>query len=142
MAQRIEIDVIEIDKTNSKVFADVESNGSVEQYTFNIIEPVSMNFVKIGKATVSIEGDNIVYFKSLVQGENKSFNKSFAPKFGGYKSNTFQKASNFSQKEKQDESAFGKCKFGFLIEAYKMGKNLEEAEKESEEWAKAAMRVL
>lgn len=140
MAQRIEIDVIEIDKANSKVIADVENNGSVEQYTFNIVEPVSMNFVKVGKATVSIEGNNIVYFKSLVAGNDTFQKKTFTQRYNGYKPNNFQKANSYAPKT--DESAFGKCKFGFLIEAYKLGKNLEEAEKESEEWAKAAMRVL
>lgn len=39
-----------------------------------------------------------------------------------------------------DKLAFGKCKFGFLIEAYKLGKSLQEAEPEAEAWAQASMR--
>ena len=41
-----------------------------------------------------------------------------------------------------DKIAFGKVKFGFLIEAYKLGKSLQEAEPEAEAWTKACMREL
>jgi len=41
-----------------------------------------------------------------------------------------------------DKENFGKCKFGFLIEAYKMGKTLDESELEAELFAEASMRKL
>jgi hypothetical protein len=41
-----------------------------------------------------------------------------------------------------DRISLGKCKYGFLIEAFKLGKPLAEAEKEAEAWAKASMRLL
>jgi hypothetical protein len=41
-----------------------------------------------------------------------------------------------------DKISFGKCKYGFLLEAFKLGANLQTAEKEAEEWATAAMRKL
>ena len=39
-----------------------------------------------------------------------------------------------------DKIAWGKCKYGFLLEAYKQNKELEKAEEEAELWADAAMR--
>jgi len=41
-----------------------------------------------------------------------------------------------------DAINFGKCKFGFLIEAYKLGKDPDVAEADAEDWAGRAMRKL
>lgn len=47
------------------------------------------------------------------------------------------------QKQRDFEAeAFGKCKYGFLIELMKLGKDLKEAEKISEDWANASMRKM
>lgn len=43
--------------------------------------------------------------------------------------------------EKWDRINFGKCKYGFLIEAYKKGVDVDMAEKEAELWAQASMRI-
>jgi hypothetical protein len=41
-----------------------------------------------------------------------------------------------------DKISWGKCKYGFLIEAFKMKYNLKDAEIESENWADASMRRI
>lgn len=41
-----------------------------------------------------------------------------------------------------EKEAYGKCKFGFLIEAFKLGMNLNEAERMAEEWTEASMRKM
>lgn len=47
-----------------------------------------------------------------------------------------------AQRPQHTENGFGKCKFGFLIELFKLGKNLNEAEAIAEAWAEASMRKL
>ena len=39
-----------------------------------------------------------------------------------------------------EKENFGKCKYGFLLEAYKKDKVLFDAEKEAEDWATASLR--
>lgn len=46
-----------------------------------------------------------------------------------------------SEDDKWNKIAFGKCKHAFLIEAYKLNKEIELSEKEAELWATASMRV-
>ena len=41
-----------------------------------------------------------------------------------------------------DAISFGKCKYGFLIEAYKMGKDPDVSEVDAEDWAMRSMRKL
>ena len=41
-----------------------------------------------------------------------------------------------------DKISLGKCKYGFLLEAFKKDWILSEAEPMAEEWAKAAMRLM
>lgn len=45
-------------------------------------------------------------------------------------------------KKEADQTAWGKCKYGFLLEAFKVDMPLEEAEIKAEAWAEASMRRL
>lgn len=52
----------------------------------------------------------------------------------------FKTAGEYKKEEQQ--TAFGKCKHGFLIENKKLGMSLTEAESDAEDWAAASMRKL
>ena len=60
-----------------------------------------------------------------------------------FKPPTAQISSNLTPKTPTvdwDSISRGKCKTLFLLEAYKLGKTIEESEKEAELWAEACMR--
>jgi len=50
------------------------------------------------------------------------------------------KVATATEDKKWDKISWGKCKHNFLIELFKAGHTLEEAEKIAENWADASMR--
>lgn len=66
------------------------------------------------------------------------------PKVGAYSSSTMPSANITYQKETPnwDKISFGKCKYGFMLEAYKKGTDPDVAEADAEDWAMRAMRKL
>jgi hypothetical protein len=57
-----------------------------------------------------------------------------------YQQTTYQQPKE--EKPNWEKISVGKCKHGFLIEAFKLGIDLKTAEPLAEEWAKASMRLL
>lgn len=133
----MKIEIIEYNSQNNTVIADVGNGNEIEQYEFGLADHIKPQFIKVGPAEATIKDGVITFIKS-----GSSEKKPFKPFSQVNKPSGFQGA-NTSYKPKQDDSAFGKCKHAYLVEAFKLGKELtEELESECEAWARASMRVI
>lgn len=138
--QQLKIRVTEINKSSNEVLI-VNEEG--EEGWFPIKAPANIKWVKLGDADVTISNSAITYLKNI--NSNPPTPSTYPPR----PSNSFLKKEvsqepryPLDDKPDWDRIGWGKCKFSFLIEAFKLGKNLEDIELECERWATASMNKL
>ena len=145
--QELQVEVIDVFKDKSAVW--IENENASGEYV--VEAPANINFAKVGPATIKFNaGGNICYIRS--NAAKPAYNKPYTPNApsNGFKkpwtptrgpSQPFQSGSTFKPKEDVDwdKIAVGKCKHAFLIEAFKMGMPLDEAELKANLWARASM---
>ena len=149
------VEVVYVDKSRNTVDLQGEIEGQ-----FEIVSPADIKWAKNGPATASLNAfGKICYLRSTApkqprtQGNvyQKNYSNNNYPKKqwnSASQSNPLTPASQYRpdrQERKEvdwDKISFGKVKYGFLIEAFKKGMPLEEAEIDAEKWTKASMRML
>jgi hypothetical protein len=142
----------DVDAQKNEVY--LEGNENIEAKFYPISPPCDIKFMlkqdgtpRDGNATVRFNAfGGVCYLKfdsvAPKQGFNSGYKKPWTPTKGP--SQPFQSGNQYKPKEDVDwdKIALGKCKFGFLIEAFKMGMALDEAELKANLWANAAVKPV
>ena len=136
----MDVKITEINKEESMIC--IEKNGSTQWLP--VIPPASIGYAKPGMASISLDREGngtVTYLKMSNFGQRSPTPNAYPPR-NNYPKNNFQQGSSYKPKEEVDWSKIGrgKCKYGFLLEAYKIGKDLKAAEVEAEAWANASIR--
>jgi len=136
------VEVVYVDKQRNTVDLQGELEGQ-----FEVVAPANISYARMGSATASLNAfGKVTYLRSTAPKVQRPQSNGFKPYT---QKNSFQPGNQYkpqyqSQPKKDvdwEKISFGKVKYGFLIEAFKKGLSLEEAEVEAEKWAKASMRI-
>ena len=145
--QSLKVKIEEVSQDSNEIY--VNDGKGIEGW-FPIKAPAQIKFCKVGDASITIENGAIVYARNSspnVHNRGTIYGKPYNAQNQEFKphnqSNPIVPANQYKDdKPNWDKIGWGKCKFGFLIEAYKLGKSLDVAEKECEAWATASMRQI
>lgn len=67
MARNYDVDVIEVNRTNSTIKVKFDDGNESD---FNIVAPAKIDYAKVGKATIGVDGNNVGYIRAIVVQEN------------------------------------------------------------------------
>jgi hypothetical protein len=149
--QKLTVKIEEVSIDSNEIYIN---DGQGDEGWFPIKAPAQIRFCKVGEASVTIEEGAITYARNTSQGQsngnrgsypNKPYNSYPKKEYKQYtQSNPIVPGNQYKEEKKVDwdKISLGKCKHQFLVEAYKLGKSLDIAERECEAWANASMRLL